>query len=118
MCTLVSVTNCGGRGVTGGGDRSVSLFTRDTDLSRLSLTGHGSVCLHTQIHVLLSVTADRGSLADIAAARHAHRHPSSRAPQWPGGAAAVKTRRLRKVEPPCGRIKPYGRREVVKKPLA
>ena len=100
------------------------LCTRGTDRSPLSLTGLGSLCFHTQIHVLVSVTADRRRLADIAAVRHAHRHLSdaagkrapparSRAPQLPGGAEAVKRQPPRDLEPPCGSTKSYGCREVV-----
>ena len=89
----------------------MSLCTRDTDRSPLSLTGRGSVCLHTQIHVLVSVTADRGCLADIAAARHAHRHLSDAAGWRP---EAVYRRPPGNWHPHCGRLKSYGRQEVVK----
>ena len=66
---------CGGRGLTGGVTDAVSLCTRDTDRSPLSLTARGALCLHTELHVP-AVTDDRGCLADITAARHSHRLPS------------------------------------------
>ena len=48
-------------------------YVQGTQIGLLSpLTGHGSLCLHTEIHVLVPVTADCECLADIAAARHAH----------------------------------------------
>ena len=57
-----------GRGVT-----DLCPYVQGTEIGLLSpLTGHGSLCLHTEIHVLVPVTADCECLVDIAAARHAH----------------------------------------------
>ena len=41
----------------------------------LSLTGRGSVCLHTQIHFPAQFLSNRGCPAAISAAWHAHRVP-------------------------------------------
>ena len=79
MCTLNCVLTVGGGGVTGGGDRSMSLCTRDTDRSPLSPDRTWISVFTHRAPRLVPVAADRESLADIAAARHSHRHLSDAA---------------------------------------
>ena len=68
----------------------MSLCTRDTDRSPLSLTGRGALCLHTELHVPAELLGNRGYPAAIVAAGHAHRDPSKAAGVRP--LAALKDR--------------------------